>query len=328
MIRFCPRCGHEIVSVPQPASAGSGAPGYQAPGTGPGGSPGRTVSGPGLREQVTAYQQRLPGQLARIPPELLAVCALMALAGALLLWPVVLFLQAASNLIGAGSPWFAIGLLLLDGALLFGAVGAGLVILAWRLTKADRVARGLSYILLGDLACTVLLGGDFPAGLVVTMLLSLASLAVLGFAPAVRQFFTGPAAPHASQGISVTIARTLITWFAVAFVIVGITFLPMGVLGAKMVIAGIVFVGVGVGVQVLSARLAAGDANARQITSGLMGLYVILALIAAGRGPSGLMGVVIAVAVVALLWLPQDAQRHFGRQPQAWGQTGASGTPS
>jgi hypothetical protein len=266
-----------------------------------------------VREQLVAAQQKLPAHLPGIPLELLGVCGVMALSGLLLLWPGLSLLSDGFPLLGDGSFGLAVGLLAIDIGALIVALAAAFGLLAWRLSHGDRVARGMSYILLGSIVFAVIVGGSHPTGLIVVMLLSVACLIVLAAAPNVRQFFTGAAAPGAGQPVSVTIARTLLTWFAVAAIFLGVTFLPMGVIGGQMVLAGIIFLAVGIGVFLLSSRLARGEPTARLIVTILMAVYALLALIGGGRNTATLLDLGIAAGIVCLLWLPQDAKDFFAQ---------------
>jgi hypothetical protein len=268
-----------------------------------------------VREQLVAAQQKLPAHLPGIPLELLGVCGVMALSGLLLLWPGLSLLSDGFPLLGDGSFGLAIGLLAVDVGALVLALAAALGLLAWRLSHGDRVARGMSYILLGSIVFAVIVGGSHPTGLVIVMLFSVAALIVLAAAPNVRQFFTGAAAPDAGQPVSVTMARTLLTWFAVVAIFLGVTFLPMGVLGAQMVFAGVIFLAAGIGVFLLSSRLARGEPTARLITTILMAAYALLALVGGGRNTGTLLDLGIAAGIVCLLWLPQDARAFFAQPP-------------
>jgi hypothetical protein len=268
-----------------------------------------------VREQLAAAQQKLPAHLPGIPLEVLGVCGVMALSALLLLWPGLQLLSDGFPLLGDGSFGLAIGLLAIDLGALVLALAAALGLLAWRLSHGDRVARGMSYILLGAIIFAVVVGGSHPTGLIIVMLLSAACLIVLAAAPNVRQFFTGAAAPEGGQPVSVTIARTLLTWFAVAAIFLGITFLPMGILGGQMVFAGVIFLAVGVGVFLLSSRLARGEPTARLIVTILMAVYALLALIGGGRNTGTLLDLGIAAGIVCLLWLPQDARDFFAQPP-------------
>ena len=291
-------------SPPPPPGYGYSAPGYSAPG-----------ASQSVREQLVAAQRKLPAHLSSIPLELLGVCGVMALSGLLLLWPGLSLLSDGFPLLGDGSFGLAVGLLAIDLGAFVLALAAALGLLAWRLSHGDRVARGMSYILLGAIVFAVIVGGSHPTGLIIVMLLSAACLIVLAASPNVRQFFTGAAAPDAGQPVSITIARTLLTWFAVAAIFLGITFLPMGVLGGQMVFAGIIFLGVGVGVFLLSSRLARGEPTARLIVTILMAVYALLALIGGGRNTGTLLDLGIAAGIVCLLWLPQDAKDFFAETP-------------
>lgn len=252
----------------------------------------------------------MPRSLAGTPPELLLVCALMSIAGVLLLWPALQVLPDAFREFGAGPLGRALGLLALDLALVILALGVGLLILAWRLTQADRVARGLSYIVLGGYSFAVLVGDDHSAGLIVTMLLCLAAIGILAAAPNVREYFnrttnTGPT--------SVTIVRTLFAAFAFLMLLFGISYLPAGALGGQYVIVGLLLLGIGAAMFTLNRRLADGSASARVAATVLMAGYALLVLIAGGRATATLLGLAFAAAVIGMLWIPEDAQRHFTR---------------
>lgn len=267
------------------------------------------------RDHLDAAQTSLPGRFSQIPLELLAVCALMALAGLLLLWPAVQVLPAGFQALGAGGLGTALGLLVLELALMLLALGAGLLVLAVRLTNGDRVARGLSYVLLGGFSLSTLIGNDHSAGLIIVTLLCLLCLAILAGAPAVRTFFTGPGAPHAGEGISVTVARTLLAVFACSAILLGTAFLPAGALGAQWVLGGVILILIGAGVFVLSSRLARGVPAARVIVTGLMAVYAVLDLITSGRDTASILPLCLAAAIVGLLWLPPDAREHFSASP-------------
>lgn len=266
-----------------------------------------------VRDQLSRAQARLPGRLSGIPLELVGVCALMTVAGLLLLWPALQIVSPAFQMLGAAGLGTALGLLVLELALMILALGVGLLLLAVRLTRADRVARGLSYALLGGFSLSVLLGNDHSTGLIVVMLACVACLATLAGAPAVRTFFTGPGAPHAGEGVSVTVARTLLAVFACAVIFLGVAFLPAGDLGARWVVVGVVLIAIGAGVFTISSRLSRGEPAARLLISGLMALYGILDLITAGRNTVSILPLMMAAAIVGLLWIPADAQRHFSR---------------
>ena len=264
-------------------------------------------------EQLVAAQRQLPAGLAHLPVELLAVCALMTLAGVLLLWPALQVLPDAFRLLGYGSLGRAFGLLALDLALVVLTLGVSLLLLAWRLTQADRVARGLAYILLGGYSFAVLIGNDHSAGLIVTMLLCLAAMAILAGAPNVRAFFTGPNAAHAQEAVSVTVVRTLFAVFAWMMLLFGVSYLPAGALGGRFVVVGLFLIATGAGLFTLNRHLARGEPAARVTATGLMAAYSLLVLIAGGRATATLLGLAFAAAAVGLLWLPSDAQQHFGR---------------
>lgn len=299
----CPSCGFEDYN---PASA---CPRCRKPVSG--------TTGPADRPGVAGL---IPAAwLTQVPPELLAVCALMAVAGLLLLWPALQILPPSFQVLGLGGLATALGLLALELGIVILALGVSLLILAVRLTRADRVARGLSYILLGAFSLAVLFGNDHYIGLVIVMLLCLACLAILAGVPRVRMFFTGPEAPHAGEGVSVTVARTLLAAFACLCILLGVAFIPAGDLGGQWVLAGIMLIAIGVTVFVLNSHLARGEPAARLITTGLLVVYAILELITSGRDPASLLPLAMAAGIAGLLWLPPDAQQHFSQPRTAAG---------
>jgi hypothetical protein len=234
-------------------------------------------------------------------------------AGLLVLWPAVKILPDLLDLLSSGG--FQFGLFLLAVWLLFAFFGGSCLYLAFRLTRADRVARGLSYVLMGGLALAILIGNEHTAGLTITMLLAAASVAVLALTPGPRAFFASGKQGEHPDGL--VIARTLIAVWAVIMLAVGLVFLPLGGLGAKYVIVGLFFIGLGGGAFFLSSRLAQGDQTARIIVSAGAGIYLILLLILGDRDPGLLLPLAMVVGIGAYLWIPQDVQRFFNERAAA-----------
>src|SRR4051812_45972498 len=123
--RFCMSCGSVLVGAASALSAPA----------------------PAVAPAQLSWQQQLPGPFSSIPPELLLVCGLMAAAGGLTLWPVIRVLPDIVTLVGAGGFETDLGLLLLTVWVVLGLFGSACLLLAWRLAHADRVARGLAYVL-------------------------------------------------------------------------------------------------------------------------------------------------------------------------------------
>ncbi len=100
-----------------------------------------------------------------------------------------------------------------------------------------------------------------------------------------------------------------------AAIFLGVTFLPMGIIGAQRVFAGVIFLVVGIGVFMVSARLARGEPMARFIATALMAVYALLGLVGGGRDTATLLEFGLAAGIVCLLWLPQDARAFFAQPP-------------
>src|SRR5581483_48045 len=212
---FCPGCGASVTPLQSQRSmpATNAVPAPRAHGVQPATAPPRVAM--------------LSGAVA--PTELLLVCAVMAIAGALVMWPVLDALPDTIRLFGDGALGRDLGLLLLLVWTMMGAFAAACVVLAWRLLHADRVARGLTYVLAGGLGLSILLGNEKGTQLDLVMVACFGIVAVLAFAPRVQAFFTGPNARQYDQPTSVVIARTLVAVWASAILLIGLVFLPLSV---------------------------------------------------------------------------------------------------
>ena len=151
--KFCGGCGAAIATAP------------------PTPTPMAVPSGQGFKASVGTLQKSMPGPFSKIPPELLVVCALMALAGVLTLLPVLRALPSTFDLL----QFSIIGLYVLDVLLVLGFFGVACLILSWRLAHGDRVARGLTYVLLGGLGGSILFGETHGTSLILVMLAPLGS---------------------------------------------------------------------------------------------------------------------------------------------------------
>ena len=306
----CPQCG--LANPGATRFCGGCGAAQQAPER-PMGSAGAPVR-PAVEAAVQharEWQRGLPSPLNAIPLELLGLCALMAAAGLLTLWPAIRILPDIVRAIGAGGFARTFGLLLLTFWVLLALFGLALVYLSWRLAHADRVARGLSYILLGGLAAAILIGREHPGSLVVVMLVCLASLAILAGAPAVRAFFAAADAPDGAQPTSVVIARTLIAVWSGVLIAIGAMFLPLGDLGDRFVPIGLLLIALGAGAWYVSGRIATGDPTARLIISAGAAVYLVLVLVLGERDASTIVPLAMAGGIVWNLWIPQESQRYF-----------------
>jgi hypothetical protein len=236
----------------------------------------------------------------------------MSAAGLLALLPSVSALPDTFDLLGEGGVLLDLGLLLLAAWVMLGLFGAACLYLAWRMARADRVARGLSYVLLGGLGGSILIGDQHSTDLILVMLACFAAVAVLAAVPRVNEFFAGADAPDSDQPTPIVIARTLVAVWAGCAIILGAVFLPLGGLGDKFVVIGLLLIGLGAGAWYLNGRLVAGDPIARSIvTAGAAG-YLIILLVLGERSPGLILPLALVAGVLWNLWIPAAAQRHFG----------------
>jgi hypothetical protein len=245
------------------------------------------------------------------PPELFVVSAVLGVAGGLIFWPVLQSLPGTFRLLGDGAFGRDFGLLLLLVWIIFGSFGAACIVLAWRILQADRVARGLSYVLAGGLGLAILIGDVKDAQLDIIMIACFGVVAVLAAAPRVQQFFTGPSARQYDHPTSVVVARTLVAVWSYLTLLVGLIYLPLGDLGSKYVVIGLFLIALGAGGFALNRRLRAGEPTARVIATAGAAFYVVLLLILGSRDPSVLLPLMLAAGVIAFLWLPADAKAFF-----------------
>ncbi|HWX86751.1 MAG TPA: hypothetical protein VNX67_01110 [Solirubrobacteraceae bacterium] len=260
-----------------------------------------------------AWQQALPRPLSSIPLELLAVCALMTFGGLFVLWPVLESMPSSFKLLGLSGPFFALGLLLFEVWIMLGAFGAICLYVAWRLANADRVARGVAYVLLGAFAAALLVGNVHNTQMTLVLLACLGAVGTLWLSPNVRAFFTGAGAPQGDQPMPVIVARVLLAIWSASLCLQGVLLLPLGALGGAYVPVGLLMLAAGVGGFVMNRRVANGDETARLIVSAGVVLHVVL-LLALGRSdPAVLIPVGLALGVAWNLWAPPESQRFFSR---------------
>lgn len=218
----------------------------------------------------------------------------------------------AVDLFGYFDDSFAFVLLML--LFIIAALGTALLIVAWMLYRADRVGRGLAYVIVAMFVTAVLFGDSDSTGLTLSLLAAIAAAAVLAFAPAVRDFFRGPHAPQRDQPTSIVVARVSVAIWIALLAIDGIMLLMLGGIEGKYIAIGILLLGVGAGALVLYQRLAAADRQARLITTIAAGVAVVLLLI--GRDDNGFVMLVgLTVAIPICLWLPPDARIFYGDKP-------------
>jgi hypothetical protein len=246
---------------------------------------------------------------AGVPVEVLVISGLLALGGAILVWEALRMLPGVFDLLGLGSIGRALGLLVLDLVAFVGAFGAAGMFLAWRLVSADRVARGLTYVLAGGTGAAILLGDEHGAAYVLVMLADLAAVGILALTPRVDAFFA--IGDTDEQPVGVVVARTLVVAWAFCVVLTGALFLPAGALGARFVLVGLVLIGLGAAAFALNRGLSRGDPTARTVVTIGATLGIVATLVAGHSNTGTLLPIALAVGLVVELWGPEDCRRHF-----------------
>lgn len=304
--QFCASCGAATVGPP-PAES------LPPPPT----TPRTTDPGPAAATQIRLG----PGEVvAGLPIELWLVIGLYALAGGALVIQALRALPDTFDVIEL-LPRLGFALLLLLVAI--GALGAGLLLVAWRLHQADRVGRGLAYVAAAMVFTSVAFSDNPSTSAIIALLASIAAAAVLGLSPNVRTHFTGPNAPHWDEPTSIVVARTCVIVLAVLLAIVSLAFLLLGSDEGRYIVVALGLIGVAIGGFLVSQRLPAADRQARVILTVGAGIAFVLILLGLHDGGSVmLLGLVAAVPVA--LWVPPDARTFFGDPPLQLGAGGGA----
>ncbi len=256
-----------------------------------------------------------PAPSTTIPVELLAVMVLLILSGGFL---VVIALQAVPDVLEGFSQSGSFGELSRAlAALVFvvvvytAGIGAALLVLAFQLSKADRVARVLS-VALALVATFALLATDGRGtGENVALACAIGVVAVLSLSPNTRTFFTGPNALQHSHPEPIVAARSLLLPLFALQGLNGVAFLPIAELDGKFALIGLLLIAISVAGYHYSKQLAVGDSQARAIISIGMLLYAGIAVWSDLQGLGLVVPLGLAVTVAILLWIPESAQRHF-----------------
>lgn len=282
--------------------------------------PVRPVARPGLADapasQAPSVATPLPGGL---PIELWIVIGAFAIPGGWVLIHALNALPDALKLIGSSFLGFRIGLAFALLIALVGAMGAGMLWIAWRLYRLDRIARGLAFVVAGTIVASVLFAGDGGGGNTAALLGSLVGAAILQFSPAVKVLFTGDLAGQSAVPTSVIVSRVTLTVCGLFALVVAVTYFLLATFEGRYWIVGVLIVAACVAGHLYSARLMSADRAARQnISVGITG--VVLLVLILGKFSTGLfLPVGLGVGAVACLWLPNDARRFFGDPPLDYG---------
>ena len=249
-----------------------------------------------------------------VPSAVWVVVALQVAAGGILgIWALV-ELPNAIDLFGNDifGTWFSIVVLML--VLIVGAMGVGLLYLAVRLFRADRVGRGVTYVACLSVAASILLGSDHSAGLTLAAVGCILAVAALALLPDVQAFFTGPDTPSGDRPSGVVIAQTLIAVWLFIIAIAGVLYLMLAFAGAatKYGVVGAILLAIAFAARSVNAQLTSRDARARNVASIGAIAVVLLDLIAGNATGTGfILPLGWSIGIVAYLWLPPECQAFF-----------------
>jgi hypothetical protein len=248
-----------------------------------------------------------------VPSELLAIIGLMVAAAAFCFYIGLRPLSATLQLLTSSEFGFQFGLIALTILVLFNLFGVALLYLARGLWRADKVARGLTFVLLGSVALTLLLERYKTTGMKWAIGISLVALAVLAFAPSLTRYFRE--GPDSALPTSIAIAVTLIKAWSGVVGIVGLSLLPEGTQIGKLFGIGVVMVALGAaGWWTAQAVLAHSQAGRLAATVGT-GIYLILLVIAGRDYASVIAPFAVGLGILAFLWLPGESNAWFGTPP-------------
>lgn len=289
--RFCEECGTPLAPSPKHAIP-----------------PAATASTPRAGRPTDAT-------VAGLPLELWLVIAMFALPGAWLTVNVLGELPDSLSLIGAEFFGWRIGLALTLIVVMVGLMGAGMLAIAWKLYRVDRVGRGLSYVVAGTIMIGVITSGNTTSADVAALLGSIAGASILAASPRVRETFAGPSAIHRDVPTSVIVSRVSVGLFSALAVVLALTYFLLATVDASYALVGVVALLVVALASKSSARLMQADRQARVQLSIGAGVLVVLAL-ALGKASTGLtLPLGLIAAAIACLWLPNDARAFFGDPP-------------
>jgi hypothetical protein len=260
-----------------------------------------------------SMQARMQSVAGALPPEILAVVALLCVGSLFLIIPA---LDAAPDGFGAldeGQFGRAFGALILMGVSVLLYFGAALLGLAKLVYSGDRVGRALTVAVASAVTISILFVERRSGWENLTALCAAAIACALTLMPNAKAFFA--ASQRSAEPVSVGAARTLVVALAGLFGLVGVMLLPVSSLKGKYAVFGVAIVAVAVASYASSRRLTAADTQARLLISGLMAAYAVLTVAAELGTTQVVLPLGVAVAVVCLLWLAPDAREFFGDRP-------------
>ena len=265
-------------------------------------------------QQMTLPSFRTGVEIDGRPLELWAVVALFAAPGIYLLQASLRALPDAVRYLTASYALHALAFVFLMLIVLVGALGAGLVAVGWLLQRGDRVGRGLAYVAVGSFAGLVIFGSNATTGQIIAMLAGLAAAAVLAFAPAVVEVFTGTNASQRDQPTSIVVARVALMVGLVLLAVAAILDFCLADYQGKFAAYGVFLALIALGGFRMYRQLTLPDPRARLLVTG--GAAVALLFLLLGWHDTGfalLFGLTITIPIC--LWVPIDARAFYGQGP-------------
>ncbi|GLZ50102.1 hypothetical protein Acsp06_62870 [Actinomycetospora sp. NBRC 106375] len=256
-----------------------------------------------------------------VPGLLWAVIAGFGIVAFCLLYPTIVFLRLGAAMFS--SP--ALGLLGLAIALVSGSFVVAFARVGYGLYQGSRVARGVAFVLAGNLLLSCF---AVPVATGLTVVLAVGSLgvvAVLVFAPSARAWFAGPWRGDTELPTSIVVAQTVILYSSGITALLSATLLVAGIAllalpyaagtAGPMIVTALVCAAIAAVGFWAKAAVARAERLARVLITAATAadLAVVVLLSAADESVLPLLAAFgLHAAAVVALWLPADARRFFG----------------
>jgi hypothetical protein len=270
-------------------------------------SPGEVTYQPAAYAKPATYASEWSGKV-QMPAVLWLVIGLLVVSAGFLLVPAgILVVDDVKAMASPGAgAWRAFLMLPLALAIQIAGLGVGLLVIARMVWRGDQVGRVLGIVVAGSVVIAEMVAGVHGAAAVVTVVLSLAVVAILGLIPPSAGFFRS----RDGRPTGVATAIALISSFAWMLGIDGVSLIPFHN-EKKLLAFGIGLIVGSVLLLVLCRPLGLGNPAARAIASlVLLALAVIVLLVDVhNAGTAAFAG--IAIGCVGLLWLPESSGVHF-----------------
>jgi hypothetical protein len=260
-----------------------------------------------------------------LPGALWAVIAMFAITAACLLGPTLALLRLGFAFF-AISP--ALGSLGVAVALVMAAVVVGFARIGYGLYEGSRVARGLAFVAAGYLLLAALATDLRSAMTVLIALGCVATAAMLALVPAVRAWFAGPWSRDTALPTSIVVGQNVVlicsaitALLAATMLVAGLALVAepgLGGTASGMIVGALLSAGTAAAGFWAKAAVGRGERSARIVISSVAVADLIVVVILSTSDQSTLpllASFVLHVGVLAAIWAPTDARRHFGEPP-------------